>query len=85
MRIGVPWTDEEPVDYLIEPEFPHVVKTELLRPDTYHSPSIEQDDTEHYDVKHVLGAQAEAFLDGPKAKYADKLGNDADDEEVSKC
>ena len=60
------------------------MKAKFLRPDTYHSPSVEQDDTQHDDVEHVLGAQAEAFLDGPKPEDANKLGDDADDEEVGK-
>lgn len=40
LAIRVPGADKKTVKGLIEPEFPHMVKPEPLRPDTNHAPPI---------------------------------------------
>ena len=62
--------------------FPNVVESKLLRPDTDHSPCIEQDDANRYSVEHGLCGKAEAFLDLPESKDAQCLSSYAHDEEV---
>jgi hypothetical protein len=35
--------------------FPHIVEAELLRPDSDHSPGVQQDDANSYGVEHRFG------------------------------
>ena len=62
--------------------FPHIVEAEFLRPDSDHSPGVQQDDSNGYGVEHRFGGEAVAFLDVPEAEDSNCLGGDSDDEEV---
>lgn len=62
--------------------FPDVVEAEFLRPNPDHPPCVEQDDRNRHGVEHGLRGQTEAFLDVPKAENPQRLGCDADDEQV---
>ena len=42
------------------------MKAELVGPNTNHTPSVKEDDTDGNRVEHGLGSQAEALLDVPK-------------------
>jgi hypothetical protein len=58
------------------------VEAELLRPDSNHSPGVQQNDSDGYSIEHRLGGKAVAFLDVPEAEDAHGLGGNSDDEEV---
>lgn len=62
--------------------FPNVVESKLLRPDTDHSPCIEENNANCYSVEHSLCGKAETFLDLPEGKDAQRLSSYAHDEEV---
>lgn len=53
--------------HLVQPELPFIMEAKFLGPNTYHSPSVQQENAEHDDVKHDLGAESKSFLDHPKA------------------
>lgn len=58
------------------------MEAEFLRPNPDHPPCVEQDDRNRHGVEHGLRGQTEAFLDVPKAENPQRLGCDADDEQV---
>lgn len=60
------------------------MKTELLRPNPNHAPSIEDDDAESHDVEHCLRGEVIAALEKPETVDSDSLSNYPDDEEISK-
>lgn len=60
------------------PDFPEMMEAELLGPDAYHTPTVEEDDGYGYEVEHGFGAEVEAFLGVPEGVDADGLGCDAD-------
>lgn len=61
------------------------MESKFLCPDTNHAPRVEYNDADHDGVEHFLGRELEVLLDCPEAKDADKLGSDADDDEVGQC
>ena len=62
--------------------FPHIVEAEFLRPDSDHSPGVQQDDSNGYGVEHRFGGEAVAFLNVPEAEDTYGLGGDSDNQKV---
>jgi len=62
-----------------------MVEAELLCPDSDHTPPVEQNNSNHDSVKHYLGAEFEALLDGPEAPNSDELGSNSNDKKIGEC
>ena len=58
------------------------MEAELLRPDSNHSPGVQQDDSDGHSVEHCLGGEAVAFLDVPETEDTYGLGGNSDDKKV---
>lgn len=58
------------------------MEPEPLRPDTNHTPSIQQYDPHRHSIKHSLRRQSIALLNTPKRPDPHRLRRDADDEQV---
>ena len=66
LRISIVGTNETPIT-LKCPELPWVMKPDLLRPDTYHPPHIEKNDTKNNPAVHGFGFEVILVLNGPVA------------------
>jgi len=58
---------------MLYPEFPGVMETKLVGPDTDHAPAIEQDDAECNGVEHSLSPESITLLGPPECVDADRL------------
>lgn len=59
-----------------------MVEAEVVGPVADHTPAVEQDDADHDDVEHGLGADLVVLLKPPVRADAHALGHDAHDKEV---
>ena len=65
------------------PEFPRVMEPNALRPDAYHTPHIEENDTENDRAVHGFVAELKPMLNGPIAKDSYKLSRPPSHHHVS--
>lgn len=82
MGVRVPWTDEQAIECLVNPDFPDVVEAESLREDSNHPPEIEQDYVYGDNVEHCFCGEVEALLSPPEAVDSNSLSCNSNDEEV---
>lgn len=72
LRITVVRSYETPPG-LVYPEFPRVMEPDPRRPDAYHTPHIEENDTENGRAVHGFVAEFKPTLNGQIAKNSHEL------------